>query len=268
MLLNFFKFHGTGNDFIIINCMNERYNFSKNSFILKTLCNRNIGIGADGIIFIHKNYNCDFYMEYYNSNGKESTMCGNGGRCAIAFSKKIGNSKSNEIFFKSIDGYHKGIVDNYKNDIISLQLTSLKRNNIKKYSESDMFLNTGSPHHIVFVNNLKNLDVYNQGRYIRHHKIYMMNNGVNVNFVKINHNILQVRTYERGVENETLSCGTGVVASVIASFETNRIKNNKNIEVSTLGGILWVSFIRTENMYHNIYLTGPVKLVFKGLYYL
>ncbi|WP_185852379.1 diaminopimelate epimerase [Blattabacterium cuenoti] len=260
MELSFYKYQGTGNDFILIDSRQEKI---ENPFLFKKLCDRHFGIGADGIILIKNDdeYKSDFYMKYYNSDGKESTMCGNGGRCAISFAKKLGITKKNKIYFRAIDGYHNGFI---KDNLVSINLLNIDKNTIeihKKY----VFLNTGSPHHILFVENIKEKNVYKEGKKIRFQSPYL-EKGVNVNFVKIlENNTLQVRTYERGVENETLSCGTGVVAAVIAACETNKIKDNvEGILVQTLGGKLWVSLTKIKNEYKNISLTGSAKFIFKG----
>ncbi|WP_185871863.1 diaminopimelate epimerase [Blattabacterium cuenoti] len=257
MDLSFYKYQGTGNDFILIDSRQKKI---ENSFLLKKLCDRHFGIGADGIILIQNDDKSDFYMKYCNSDGKESTMCGNGGRCAISFAKKLGIYK-NKIHFRAIDGYHNGFI---KDNLVSLNLVDLERKTIKIHTKY-VFLNTGSPHHIIFVENIKEKNVYKEGKNIRYQKPYL-EKGVNVNFVKIlENNMLQVRTYERGVENETLSCGTGVVASVIAACETNKIKSNfEKILIQTLGGKLWVSLEQTKSEYKNISLTGDVKFIFKG----
>ncbi|WP_185855707.1 diaminopimelate epimerase [Blattabacterium cuenoti] len=274
MKFNFFKLNGTGNDFILID--ERKYEIKdKNHFLLKKLCNRNFGIGADGIIIIKKDYEyeSDFYMKYYNSNGKESTMCGNGGRCAIFFCNKFGDynneKEKKEFYFRSIVGCHHGFTKG--NNLVSIRLIDLEKNKIKINSDY-VFLNTGSPHHIYFIDKnkkkLEKINVYEEGKRIRYGSPYF-NKGVNVNFVQIiNNNTVKVRTYERGIENETLSCGTGVVASVIAAYEKKKINTVKKIIVKTMGGDLLVSVDNeTNKKYEKIYLTGKVNFVFKGLYY-
>ncbi|WP_185866225.1 diaminopimelate epimerase [Blattabacterium cuenoti] len=266
MKLNFFKYHGTGNDFILIDSRKEK--IVKEYPILKKLCDRHFGIGADGIILIQNDndFKSDFYMKYYNSDGKESTMCGNGGRCAIHFAKKLGISRGNKIHFRAIDGYHYGLIkenENKDKDLVSMSLLNIKKNEIEIHPEH-VFLNTGSPHHILFVENIKKIDVYKEGRKIRFQNFYLKK-GVNVNFVEIlENNTLQVRTYERGVENETLSCGTGVTASVIAAYKMNKISSIEEIPVYALGGKLWVSLKETKDEYKDIYLTGNVCFIYQG----
>ncbi len=260
--MNFFKYQGTGNDFILIDSRTEE--IVKEYPLLKKLCDRHFGIGADGIILIQNDSKGDFYMKYYNSDGKESTMCGNGGRCAIHFSKKLGITKGNKIHFRAMDGYHYGLIKRNENkDLVSMSLLNIKKNEIEIHPEH-VFLNTGSPHHILFVENINKIDVYKEGRKIRFQNSYLKK-GVNVNFVEIFENkTLQVRTYERGVENETLSCGTGVTASVIAAYKMNKISSIEEIQVDTLGGKLWVSLKETKDEYKNIYLTGSVEFIFQG----
>ncbi|WP_185877561.1 diaminopimelate epimerase [Blattabacterium cuenoti] len=271
--INFFKIHGTGNDFIVINDIYNNIFNEQDQYFFKKLCNRHIGIGGDGVILIQKDYECDFYMKYYNSNGKIGSMCGNGGRCAIYLSRILGllsNKNKSETLFKTIDGYHKGFIKS--NNIISIELASIKKNKIE-INPNYTFIDTGSPHHVIFCEKIIDINVCKIGKKIRYNNKYLKK-GVNVNFVQINNlknnNInIQVRTYERGVENETLSCGTGVVASVIASVENRKIKKNNNkIEVDTLGGKLWVSFDIKNEEYQKIYLTGPVKLVFEGWFFI
>ncbi|WP_185857535.1 diaminopimelate epimerase [Blattabacterium cuenoti] len=266
MELNFYKYQGTGNDFILLDCRSSIMSRKiETPSLFKKLCDRHFGIGADGIVLIQNDdeYKSDFYMKYYNSDGKESTMCGNGARCAIFFYKKLGITKKNQIHFRAIDGDHNGFI---KDNLVSINLLNIDKNTIEIHTKH-VFLNTGSPHHILFAENIKEKNVYKEGKKIRFQSPYL-EKGVNVNFVKIlENNALQVRTYERGVENETLSCGTGVVASVIAACETNKIKNKDNVEeilVQTLGGKLWVSLTKTKNEYKNVSLTGSVKFIFKG----
>ncbi|AWU43797.1 diaminopimelate epimerase [Blattabacterium sp. (Cryptocercus kyebangensis)] len=263
MKLNFFKYQGTGNDFIILDIRKKRIPECRPTFFTK-LCNRRFGIGADGIILIKNDSKSDFYMKYYNSDGKESTMCGNGGRCAISFSKKLGITKENKIYFRAIDGIHYGIIQD--KNLISMNLMDIEINTIKIYPKY-VFLNTGSPHHVLFVKNIQKIDVYKKGRKIRVQKPYD-EEGVNVNFVEVlGSNTIKVRTYERGVENETLSCGTGVTASAIAAYETGTIPyldSYGKVLAYTLGGKLWISFKKIHDQYKEINLTGSVQFIFEG----
>lgn len=263
MKLNFFKYHGTGNDFIMLDL--RKKNIVENTSLFRKLCDRNFGIGADGIISIQNDEISDFYMKYYNSDGKKSSMCGNGGRCVISFSKELGIIKDKKTYFRAEDGYHYGFI---KDNLVSVKLINLKKTEIIIHLKQHIFLNTGSPHYVLFVkDDIQKIDVYREGRRIRLNNPYIVNEGVNVNFVKIlEKNILFVRTYERGVEKETLSCGTGVTAAVIAAYETNRLPYNdeNKVKVKTSGGNLFVSLKKTEKGYEDIYLNGPTEFVFKG----
>lgn len=256
MKINFFKYEGTGNDFIIID--NKNFIINKYNFINK-ICNRKYGIGADGVIVIEKDIQYTNYMKYFNSDGNESSMCGNGGRCLISYLKNISNL--DKILFNAIDGIHNGFI---KNGIVYIKMIDILIDSLYQKDLNNIFINTGSPHHVIFINNnINSIDVYNEGKKNRHSNIYEKN-GVNVNFVKImNNNLIKVRTYERGVENETLSCGTGVIASAITSHYLNKITNN-NINVSTQGGYLNISFDINDKYYTNIWLSGPVNFIFKG----
>lgn len=258
MKLNFFKYQGAGNDFIIIDKYTTNYLVDKISSFIKKLCNRKFGIGADGVIFIEKDKYFDFKMKYFNSDGNEGSFCGNAGRCTILFFKKFYKQINDNFIFRAIDGKHHAFICKDEiciniNDIIYSSIISEKN-----YT----FLNTGSPHHVLIISNLDKIDVYNEGKKIRMGYPYF-EEGVNVNFVEIQKNIINVRTYERGVENETLSCGTGAVASAITVFHNKQIINN-NIKIITKGGILNVSFDQTKYAYKNIWLRGPAEFVFNG----
>ncbi|WP_110473529.1 diaminopimelate epimerase [Candidatus Karelsulcia muelleri] len=259
MKIFFFKYQATGNDFIIINNLCKQ--FALKEKIIQRLCNRNLGIGADGLILIEKIKNYDFYMKYYNSDGKEGSMCGNGGRCSVHFAKKIGvlHKKNKNTLFKTIDGYHYATINK---NIVSINMTNVEFLTVevdKKY----IFLNTGSPHHIIFIKKIENINIKKKGRKLQSSKKYLKT-GVNVNFVQINKHILYVRTYERGVENETFSCGTGVTASVIAAYHKNKIFFKK-ILVKTRGGLLQVKFDTLLQSYKRIFLKGEVNFVYKGV---
>ncbi len=254
--MKFYKYQGTGNDFVMID--NRNLFFPKaNTKLIEQLCDRRFGIGADGLILLENEDNVDFKMVYYNSDGYQSTMCGNGGRCLVAFAKQL-NIIKNQATFNAIDGFHEATILDNKN-------VSLLMKNVDKIKiENDyVFLNTGSPHHILMVNDLQNFDVKTIGHQIRNSDLYG-NEGSNINFVhQISKNHFAIRTYERGVENETLSCGTGATATAIAMHATNKtIKTEININVQ--GGQLRVSFDVENNKYTNVYLEGPAQLVFEG----
>ncbi len=255
MKVNFYKYQGTGNDFIIID--NRKNNISLSEVQINQLCDRRFGIGADGLILLENHSNLDFNMKYFNADGKESTMCGNGGRCLVAFAKSISliDKKAN---FNAIDGVHKATVN--ENNSISLQMQDVS---YVRLVNTNYFLNTGSPHYVTFRDDIKNIDVYNRGREIRYSAEFSPE-GTNVNFVEFQDNKLFVRTYERGVENETFSCGTGVTASAIsASIYSDSDKNS--YDIITKGGYLNVSFKKQDsNTFSDVWLTGPATFVFIG----
>lgn len=254
MEFTFYKYHGTGNDFVLIDNREGQFPKEDSEFVAH-ICHRRFGVGADGLILLENDSSSDFKMVYFNSDGNLSTMCGNGGRCIVHFAKFLGII-STETRFVAIDEIHEASIDQ---DWISLKMADVEE---IKVSEDFVFLNTGSPHHVQMVENLKDYDVFSIGRDIRN-KLYG-NEGANVNFVeKVDDAIFSVRTYERGVENETLSCGTGVTAVALAMFETQKTLDNKVI-LETPGGQLKVRFNKSELGFDAIYLEGPAKQVFKG----
>lgn len=255
MKLQFYKYQGTGNDFVMID--NRENIFDKqDTKLIAFLCDRRFGIGADGLILLELHETLDFKMVYYNSDGNESTMCGNGGRCIIAFAKYL-EIIENEAVFQAIDGPHLASIEG---DIIKLQMQDVDKIQMFK---SHVFLNTGSPHHVQMESNLSVLDIKAVGSKIRHGEPYN-EAGSNVNFVnKISEDIFAVRTYERGVENETLSCGTGVTAVALAMHYIGETEKNL-VTLQTPGGNLKVSFDKQNDSYKNIWLIGPAIQVFKG----
>ena len=255
MKVNFYKYQGTGNDFIIID--NRKNNISLSEMQINQLCNRKFGIGADGLMLLKNHPKLDFNMKYFNTDGKESTMCGNGGRCLVAFAKSLGLIDK-EANFNANDGVHKATVN--ENNSISLQMQDV---NDVKIVNTNYFLNTGSPHYVTFRDDIKNIDVYNRGREIRYSAEFSPE-GTNVNFVEFQEDKIFVKTYERGVENETLSCGTGVTASAIsASIYSDSDKNS--YDIITKGGYLNVSFKKQDsNTFSDVWLTGTATFVFKG----
>jgi len=256
MQLTFYKYQGTGNDFVMID---NRTNFfpKENTQLIEKLCDRRFGIGGDGLILLENHPNYDFKMVYYNSDGNESSMCGNGGRCLVAFAKKI-NVISENAHFEAVDGYHFATID--AKNTVSLQMKDVDTIN---HHENYTFLNTGSPHHVQMVDDLKAVDVKSEGAKIRYSVLYG-SAGSNVNFVsQLENNIFAVRTYERGVENETLSCGTGVTAVAIAMHQTGKTKNNE-VDLIVEGGKLKVQFDIDNGKYINVFLIGPATFVFEG----
>lgn len=257
MKLYFEKYQATGNDFIMLDFFNKKkVNLSTKQIAL--MCDRRFGIGADGLIMIIKHKNLDFEMLYYNADGKIGSMCGNGGRCSAMFAiqKGFSDKKTN---FKAFDGVHNGEL--IKKDIIKLSMADVSE--VKKL-KSCFEIDTGSPHYIKFLNNVSDIDVFSLGKKIRYSDKYK-SQGINVNFVEIkNRGVLSVRTYERGVENETLSCGTGVTASAIAYMETQKITALK-MQIKTPGGNLVVEAKKNNNnTYSNVFLTGKAEKTFEG----
>jgi diaminopimelate epimerase len=229
----------------------------ENTELVAHLCNRRFGIGADGLILLETDMESDFRMVYYNSDGNLSSMCGNGGRCLVAFAKKL-NVIQKETTFVATDGLHYATVAD--DGIVSLQMIDVA--SIKNTSEYS-YLNTGSPHHVQLVDNLEQYNVKENGAAIRYGNLYGKE-GSNINFVKkINENTFSLRTYERGVEDETLACGTGATAVAIAMNAIGQTDLNV-INLNVEGGKLTVSFEKGNGKYTNVFLKGPAEFVFKG----
>lgn len=255
MLLKFFKYQGAGNDFILID--NREKKNSLNVQQIQYLCDRHFGIGADGLMLLEHSDIADFKMIYFNSDGNESTMCGNGGRCITAFAKKLGIIR-NTATFEAIDGLHSA-------EILNDQQVRLKMQDVSeiKILNGDFVLNTGSPHYVQIVENIQNVNVYEYGRKIRNSEPFCKE-GINVNFVEVkDKNNILVRTYERGVENETLACGTGITAAALITAKIHHSEQDK-IFVTTPGGKLQVEFEWNNHQYQNIFLTGNARYVFYG----
>lgn len=255
MELNFFKYQGAGNDFVLID---DRLNtFQKdNNELVAFLCDRNFGIGADGLMLLKEHADYDFEMVYYNADGQEGSLCGNGGRCIVAFAHYLALFDK-KCTFLACDGPHEAEV--LPNKWVSLKMSPLHE---IEQNKDFSFLNTGSPHYVKEVLNLHDLDVFAEGKKVRFNERFNME-GTNVNFVELKSDALYVRTYERGVENETLACGTGVTAAVLALHKKEKIKQN-SFDVKALGGNLKVVFECKEGLYDPIYLQGPAEFVFKG----
>lgn len=255
MELHFYKYQGTGNDFVMID--NRLETFPKGIELIKMLCDRRFGIGGDGLILLENDSETDFKMVYYNSDGNQSSMCGNGGRCLVAFAKKL-QIINTRTTFMAVDGLHHATVN--ADESVSLQMKNVDEISVNK---DYVFMNTGSPHHVQMVEDVKNFSVKEVGAQIRYSSLYG-NEGSNVNFVEqINHDTFAVRTYERGVEDETLSCGTGVTAVAISMFVTGKTNSNE-INLNVEGGTLKVNFKNNNNSFTAVFLTGPATLVFSG----
>lgn len=253
--LTFNKFQGAGNDFVMVD--NRASVISPDDEILiNKLCNRRFGIGADGLIMISKHEKYDYEMKYFNSDGRLGSMCGNGGRCTARFAFNLGIAGRRQRFL-AYDGAHEAIVEE---NIVRLQMADVKAN--PKVIEGNYFLNTGSPHYIIFRHDVDSADVVAEGRKIRYSQAFAPG-GTNVNFVEVNSGGIYVRTYERGVEDETLACGTGVTASAIASVLKGHFDTN-SINIKTKGGDLNVNLEIVKDMITNIWLSGPATFVFEG----
>lgn len=254
MNVTFFKYQGTGNDFIMID--NRQQLFPKNNAdLIESLCDRKFGIGADGLILLENDEMSDFRMVYFNADGREGSMCGNGGRCFVAFAHFL-QVIGQKVVFDAADGLHEATI---KDGIISLKMQNVSEIKIRPEA---IFMDTGSPHHIQLVNDLEKLDVFKEGARLRY-GLYGKK-GSNINFVTPKDDgTFSVRTYERGVEDETLSCGTGVTAVALAMHRKGKTKEQK-VEIHTEGGTLYVEFEESAEGYENIFLIGPAKQVFKG----
>lgn len=255
MRIDFYKYQGTGNDFIILD--NRLGNFTQlTSVEIAFLCDRRFGIGADGLMLLQLKEGYDFEMVYYNADGAEGSMCGNGGRCLVAFAKQM-NVIDKTARFLATDGFHEAVLK--ENGWVELKMKDVDE--IEKATDHSV-LNTGSPHYIKWDTNLEKTDVFTEGRRIRNSTPFRTN-GINVNFVQVHSTHLSVRTYERGVEAETFSCGTGVTAAAIAaSDERIGIQEKK---IVTPGGELKVKFKkRSDTSFEDIWLCGPAKFVFSG----
>lgn len=253
--IKFSKYQGAGNDFVLID--NRSGNFDCNDeLLIKKLCDRRFGIGADGLMLLQDNKNYDFEMVYFNADGREGTMCGNGGRCIVAFARDLGIIKSDSAFL-AVDGPHKAHI---VSDEVNLEMIDV--NNITRDGVA-FVLNTGSPHYVVETNDLQKYNVYQHGSSIRNNTTYG-EKGINVNFVEKEGAGYFVRTFERGVEDETLACGTGATAAAIAmSMHQNR-DGKFEIPIRVLGGQLYISFKKEGNSFREVHLQGPAELVFEG----
>lgn len=256
MKIKFYKYQGTGNDFVMID--NRNLHFDKNKENVSFLCDRRFGIGADGLILLENHPELDFKMIYFNADGRESSMCGNGGRCLVQFAKHL-KLIDTQTKFEAIDGIHEAF---FKTNLVNLKMSDVT--NFAWIGEN-LFLNTGSPHVVVFKNEkLEDINIIQEAHQIRYNQEFK-SEGVNVNFVYEEPDAVMVRTYERGVENETLSCGTGVTAVALAIAIKNKEFGQIGKQLKTMGGLLEVVFNRNEEkIFNEIYLSGPAVKVFEG----
>lgn len=256
MNIHFHKYQGTGNDFVILDNRNQQHSFLDKESI-RLICDRRFGVGADGLMLLNQKEGYDFEMKYFNADGKESTMCGNGGRCLVQFANHMGIKK--EVYrFLAVDGEHEAEID--EDGTIALKMSDV---DVIQAYHGDLVVDTGSPHYVKMVNDVMKTDVFREGQKIRNSNNFQKE-GINVNFVEQkDEDEIIVRTYERGVEDETLSCGTGVTASALVCYHNEAGFNNVN--VTTRGGKLVVEFDRVyDGSFHNIWLCGPAEKVFEG----
>ncbi len=256
MILQFSKYEGTGNDFILIDDRKLQFPISRE--LISKLCDRHFGIGADGILLVQHSEGYDFGMNYYNPDGSQATFCGNGGRCITAFAHKMGIT-DNTCRFMAADGIHHAQISENHGSIMIVEL-EMQDAIIYSTDKNLYYLNTGTYHVVKFVDNPDNVDIIEDGRELRYDSRFEPH-GTNVNFAKQLKKELYVRTYEKGVENETLSCGTGVTASAIAA---SLKYGGESFYVNTAGGRLFVSFTRKDDTFKKVKLTGPATLVFEG----
>jgi len=256
MTIKFFKYQGTGNDFVILDNRDKKYDHLTREQV-EFLCDRRFGIGADGLMLLNLHPSCDFEMKYFNADGNESSMCGNGGRCLTKFAYDLGIVKTSYRFL-AIDGEHEATID--ENGIVSLRMNDV--DNVET-DHGSFILNTGSPHYVTFEDNVMELDVFKLGREIRNSAPFK-SEGINVNFVEQTKDAdrIIVRTYERGVEDETFSCGTGVTACALVAHHNESGFNR--VEVETKGGLLSVEYEKVGDSYKNVWLQGPAVKVFEG----
>lgn len=259
MEMKFYKYQGTGNDFILVD--NRKGEVHLHPEQISSLCHRRFGVGADGLMLLESEPGVDFRMVYFNSDGNQSSMCGNGGRCIAAFARHLGivNDKAR---FMAVDGVHEALITDEQ---VSLKMQDVKNIEI---AHDHFFLNTGSPHYVKFVENLGEYNVVEEGRAIRNSARFA-EEGTNVNFIEKLDDTLFVRTYERGVEDETYSCGTGVTAAALVASVKSLSTSRNSCMIQTLGGNLEVTFEKVlEQNFYNIWLKGPAVQVFTGLIHL
>jgi diaminopimelate epimerase len=265
MTIPFYKYQGAGNDFIVIDERQEIFfNETPERYkLISHLCNRRFGIGADGLMLLRNHNSYDFEMVYFNSDGHEGSMCGNGGRCLVAFAAHLKLIEKSTTFIATDGMHHAEVVENKDNlHIVSLQMKDV--DDVKTILNGH-FLDTGSPHFVLFTRDIQKIDVFNEGRKMRNNPVFGPG-GTNINFAEIaEDSSIEIRTYERGVEDETLACGTGITATAIAAYHNGFIKHTNHIKLKARGGDLTVSFqVPVQGIFQNIYLQGPAQMVFKG----
>ena len=263
MEISFYKYQGAGNDFVMIDNRSEKKLSRQDTDIINRLCDRRFGIGGDGLILLQEHSIYGLEMVYFNADGQEGSMCGNGGRCFVAFANHLGLINEHSTFL-AVDGPHEATINSAGNWV------ELKMINVEEIQQhSDYYvMDTGSPHYVTFVPVLEQVDIFQEGRTIRYSDAYKAE-GINVNFVEPTEEGISVATYERGVEDETLACGTGVTAAAIAYFVKNPTQaflhlRKGGIPIKAKGGNLKVRFEVAKNQFQNIWLCGPAEFVFEG----
>lgn len=258
MNISFEKYHGSGNDFIMIDA--RKQSFPDSPDIIADLCDRHFGIGADGLILLNEKGGFDFSMRYFNADGHEAGLCGNGGRCITAFAHKLGLFEKKTLFLAS-DGEHRAIIMSESGNETMVKL-KMKPVAADGWDDNSIFLDTGSPHYLLNKKNIAGTDVAREGKRLRNDNRFAAFGGTNVDFIEEINGMLNIRTYERGVEAETLSCGTGVTAAALAWALKHTVESP--VQVKSPGGVLRVYFEKTENYFDNIWLEGPASFVFRG----
>lgn len=253
--MGFYKYQGAGNDFVMIDDREKTFNPTKE--YIEQLCHRRFGIGADGLILLHIQQGVPT-MKYFNSDGNEGSMCGNGGRCFVRFCFDLG-LYNNTFEFDAVDGRHEAIIQ--LDNTISLKMQDVKH---IEQDEDAFVLDTGSPHYCTFAKDITHVDVKKMGAEIRYSKRFR-EKGINVNFVEMETNYLKIRTYERGVEDETYACGTGVTAAALSFFYMKKMYGENEIDVWAKGGKLRVRAQFQHNVFTNIWLNGGAEKVFEGV---
>ncbi len=253
--VKFYKYQGAGNDFILIDNRNGLFDHT-NQTLIQHLCDRRFGIGADGLMLLQDTENFDFQMVYFNADGREGSMCGNGGRCIVAFARDLGIIE-NKTAFLAVDGEHHAIIHHDQVDLGMIDVHQVQ------HDEKAYVLHTGSPHYVVSVENLKELDVYSEGYAIRNNSTYQRE-GINVNFTEKEGEGYFLRTFERGVEDETYACGTGATATAMAMAYQEGWNGNLQIPIRVMGGQLYVSFDKNGEHFTNVLLKGPATFVYEG----
>ncbi|MFM7078967.1 MAG: diaminopimelate epimerase [Bacteroidota bacterium] len=261
--IDFYKFHGTMNDFVMVDGSTTDDGLL-DAVTIQRICNRFSGVGADGLIVLKKEPH-GLRMVYYNSDGNQSSMCGNGGRCFAAFAHMLGLCGTS-LSFDAIDGKHEATLLEHRGNTYTVSLSMNDVDSITALGACDFTLDTGSPHFVRITHHVDSMDVFHEGRKIRQSPPFEKD-GINVNFIEPANHGVRIRTYERGVEAETKACGTGSVAAAVVAYEQGLVGSTDNIQIITQGGLLQVSFHKSNNRYTNIRLTGPAEFVFKGTYH-